>query len=120
AAERALASFAGEAELEVRIAAELAITAPLAHPDHFPEAHRLVMRALEVLDREGSRNPRVDGRLGPLRPLVQFGAEYVAEYIVKSYAQSVVGSLKKLYSRRETQCAPDLPARRMLARARVE
>jgi hypothetical protein len=120
AAERALASFTGEGELEARIAAELAVTTPLAHPEHFPEAHRLVMRALEVLDREGSRNPRVGGRFGPLKPLVEYGAEYVAEYIVKSYAQGVVGSLKKLYSRRETQCPPELPARRTLARSRME
>lgn len=119
-AEKVLASFAGEGELEVRIAAELAVTTPLAHPDHFPEAHRLVMRALEVLDREGSRNPRVNSHLGPLKPLVEYGTEYVAEYIVKSYAQGVVGSLKKLYSRREAQCAPELPARRALAHSRIE
>lgn len=119
-AEKVLASFAGEGELEVRIAAELAVTTPLAHPDHFPEAHRLVMRALEVLDREGSRNPRVNGRFGPLKPLVEYGAEYVAEYIVKSYAQGVIGSLKKLYSRREAQCAPEQPARRALAHSRIE
>jgi hypothetical protein len=120
AAERALASFAGEAEVEARIAAELAVTTPVAHPDRFPEVHRLVMRALEVLDREGSRNPRVNGRYGPLKPLVEAGAEFVAEYIVKSYAQGIVGTLKNLYARREAQCPPELPIRRLLTRSRME
>ena len=119
AAEAALARFSGQAEVEARIAAELAAIAPLAQPDRFGEAHRLTMRALEVLDREGYRNPPVP-RLGPLRPVVAAGAEFIAEYIVKSYAENVVISLKKLYARREAQCEPLAPERRLIAHARVE
>lgn len=119
AAARALERLGGETEVEARIAAELAATAPLAHPEHFPGAHRLTMRALEVLEREGSRNPKV-GRLGPLAPIARIGVEFVAEYIVKSYAQSIAGRLRTLYARREAQSPPEAPERRMLARARME
>ncbi|MCE7927029.1 MAG: hypothetical protein DYG91_00805 [Chloroflexi bacterium CFX7] len=119
AAERALERLGGETEVEARLAAELAAAGPLAHPERFPEAHRLAVRALEVLEREGSRNPRV-GRLGPLAPVARMGVEFVAEYIVKSYAQAIAGRLRTLYTRREAQCPPALPERRLLARARME
>ena len=120
AAEEALASFRGEIEAEARIAAELATTEPLADPARFPEAHRLVIRALEVLDREGARNPSVSRRFGPLRPLAATVAEFVADYIVKSHARSVVQGLARLYARREAQSVPNTPAKRLLSRARIE
>lgn len=119
AAEQALDRIGGQEAVEARIAADLAMPGPLAEPERFLEAHRLTMRALEVLDRDGSRSPG-SPRLGPLsavgRPLV----EMVTDYIVKSYGESVVGTLRKLYARREAQCLPDAPERRSLARARVE
>jgi hypothetical protein len=119
AAERALARIGGETEIETRIAVELAVREPLAQPDRFPEAHRLVMRALEVLDREGFRNPTLP-RLGPLEPVAEFAVEFVTEYIVKSYAEGIVGRLRSLYARREVQSAPGTTERRVLAGARVE
>jgi len=119
AAEQALARLGEERGVEARIAAGLALAQPLAHPERFPEAHRLTMRALEVLDREGSRNPTVP-RLGPLSPLFEAVAEFVAEYVVQSYMQSVVGRLRSLYARREAQAAPGSEERRLLARARVD
>ncbi|MCL4243246.1 MAG: hypothetical protein KJ048_17995 [Dehalococcoidia bacterium] len=120
AAEAALERFAGESEEEARIARDLAAAGPLAVPGRLLEAHRLVMRALEVLDREGARNVRVSRWFGPLRPLAEFGAEFVASYIVKAYAQDVAGSLRRLYARREAQSLPGSPERAGLARARVE
>ena len=119
AAVRALERMGREAEAEARIAAELAVRAPLAQPDRFAEAHRLAMRALEVLDREGAGSPRVPN-LGPVTPLAQMGVAFVTDYIVKAYASSVVDELRTLYARRESQCPPELPERRLLARARVE
>ncbi len=119
-AESALASFRGEAEAEARIAADLAVATPLADVERFPPAHRLVMRALEVLDREGARDVRVSRRFGPLRPLAEEGAAFVAEWIVKSYARSVVQTLARLYARREAQAPPATPERTALARARIE
>lgn len=119
AAERALEHAATTDDAEARIAAELAMTQPLASPARFAEAHRLTMRALEVLDREGSRDARVP-RLGPLTPVASWAVEFVAEYIVQSYAESVVGRLRSLYARREVQCPPEASERRLLARARIE
>lgn len=119
AAEAALNRFGGQAEVEARIFAELAIEQPLAQPAQFEEAHRRAIRALEVLDREGYREPRVPG-LGPLTPVAAWGAELVAAYIVKSYAESIVTAIRRLYMRREAQCAPAAPERRLLAHARIE
>jgi hypothetical protein len=119
AVSRALDRIGVETGREAWLAAELAATAPLAEPGRFAEAHRLSVHALEVLDREGSRNPRVP-RLGPLAPLAQAAVEFVAEYIVKSYAQSVANRMHSLYARREAQCQPATPERRDLARARTE
>jgi len=120
AAEAALSRFAGEAEVEARIAADLASIGTLAAPERFDEAHRLAMRALEVLDREGFRDPPVSSRYGPLRPLARIGAEFVARYIVKGYASDSVDSLRRLYARREAQSPVGTPERQVLARARVE
>ena len=55
-----------------------------------------------------------------MKPVVAWGAEFVAAYIVKSYAESVVGSLRRLYLRREAQCPPAASERRLLAHARIE
>lgn len=119
AAERALDRMGGQAEAETRIAAQLAMRQPLAQPERFPEAHRLAVHALEVLDREGSRAPGAP-RLGPLTAVAEVIVEAIAEYLVKSYAEGVAGTLRKLYARREAQCTPQSPERRALARARLE
>ena len=119
AAEAALARFSDTEGIGAHIAIELAAMDPLAAPDRFPEAHRIALRALEVLDREGSRDPHVPN-LGPFSVVVAYVVETVAQYIVKSYAQDVANALKRLYTRREAQCPPDLPERRILARARME
>lgn len=120
AAERALARLGGQQEVETRIAAEVADRAPLAEPERFLEAHRLTMHALEVLDRDGFRDPPAPRWLGPLRPVARFATEFVAEYIVKSYAQSIAERLRTLYSRREVQCERGTPERTLLAGRRIE
>lgn len=119
-AEAALTRFAGQAEAEARIALDLAAMSPLARPDQFLQAHRLAIRALEVLDREGSRNPPVSRRYGLLRPLARRSIESVAEYIVKSYAVSSLNAMRRLYTRREPQALRGSEERRLLGQARVE
>lgn len=120
AADEALSRFAGEAEVEARIAADFAAAGPLANPGRFLEAHRLAIRALEVLDRDGSRDPTVSRRFGPLRGLVRRGVEFVAEYIVKTYAETVVSAMQRLYTRREPQAPRGSTERAHLSQARVE
>ena len=119
AAAAAMNRFSGEKEVEARIALALSMNQPLADPERFLDAHRLAMRALEVLDREGFRRPSVPN-LGPLTVVAEYLVENVTEYIVKSYAQGIIGSLRRLYARREVQTAPNSPERRLLASARNE
>lgn len=116
---RALDRIGGQSKTEARIAAQMAGREPLAEPEHFLAAHRLVMHALEVLDREGSRDAG-GPRWGPLSGIGEPLVEMVTSYIVKSYAEGIIGSLRRLYARREAQSADATPERRMLARARVE
>ena len=120
AAERALARFAGQHDVEARIAADLAERAPLAQPERFIEAHQLAMHALEVLDRDGFRDPPVPRWMGPLRGIAAIGSEFVAEYIVKSYARSIVERLRSVYAGREVQCGRGTPERLLLSGRRLE
>ena len=119
AAEAVLARFTGQSEVEARIAADLAATEPLAQPEQFYAAHRLVMRALEVLDHHGSRRPSVPN-LGPLKPIARQAVEYIARFIVRSYARGVYRRLRTLYARREAQAALQSPERQLLTRARLD
>lgn len=120
AADSALARFAGEREVEARLAVELAAPAVLAMPARFLEAHRLAVRSLEVLDREGSRSPAVSKKFGPLKPLAELGAEFIATYIVKEFANDAANAMRRLYTRREPQAARATPERTMIAQVRVE
>ncbi len=78
------------------------------------------MHALEVLDRDGFRDPPVPRWLGPLRGAARFVSEFVAEYIVKSFARSIVERLRSVYAGREVQCDRATSERQLLAGRRVE
>jgi hypothetical protein len=118
-AERVLAGLTPRSPREREATQELAATAILAHPDHFEDAHHLAVKALEVFDRNGWRSPTLPRWLGPARALVRYPVELVAKTIVRSYARTVVNQMRRLYERREAQCAFDDPQRRVLARARI-
>lgn len=118
-AEQALAALPPDAALEARVAAGLAAP-PLAHPAEFPGAHRLAIRALELLDREGPGGLSLPRGFGPARPLAALVAGFVAEYIIRSYTRSVAARLVGLYALREAQCPPGSAARRLLTAARAE
>ena len=119
-AEEALSRFGGESENEARIAADFAALGPLEKPERFLEAHRLALRALEILDREGARGSTVSGKFGPLRPIVQRAVDLEVEYIVKGFAQSTISAMQRLYVRREPQAPRGTAERTYLAQARVE
>ena len=119
AADLAFAQVRVDTAAEARLLSELAERAALAHPDRFTDAHRLVMHALEVLDRDGWRRPRLP-RLGPLHAPAEWAVEFVAQYIVRSYVADAVRNLARLYARRESQAAPESNERRVLARARIQ
>lgn len=119
AAERALAEIGVDTRTEAALLGEIAAAGPLAHPDRFEQSHRLVMRALEVLDRDGWKHPLLR-RLGPLSGVAGGAVQFVARTIVRGHVSNVVHSLSRLYARRESQSQTASAERRMLARARIQ
>jgi hypothetical protein len=119
AADLAFAQIKVDTAAEARLLNELAEREPLAHPERFTDAHRLAMHAMEVLDRDGWRHPRLP-RLGPLHAPARWAVEFVAQYVVRSYVADTVRSLARLYARRESQSPTESPERRVLARARIQ
>jgi hypothetical protein len=119
AAERALAEIGVDTRTEAALLCEIAAAGPLAHPDRFEQSHRLVMRALEVLDRDGWKHP-VLRRLGPLSGAASGAVQFVARTIVRGHVSNVVHSLSRLYARRESQSQTASAERSMLARARIQ
>ncbi|MEL7157474.1 MAG: hypothetical protein AAFN30_12840 [Actinomycetota bacterium] len=113
-----LNALGAEDDVDRDIVLELSAPRPLGHPDRFPEAHALAIRALEVLDRNGARGVRVRG-IGPLGPVAAFLIQQVAHFIVRSHQSTVVDRMLWLYARREANAAHDDPQRRLLTRARI-
>ncbi len=116
---RLLEQIAGPGKPEQDIVRQLAAVRPLFRPDRFEEAHRMAMRSLEVLDRNGSRSPQLK-RLGPLRPVAAYVVQIMTRWIVKGYQNSLITSIRKLYERREANSAWGTPEHSMLRRARLD
>jgi len=119
AADALLGSLGAQDDVDRDIVLELSSPSPLGHPDRFPYSHRLTVRALEVLDRNGGKSVRIRG-LGPLSPVAAFFVQQVATFIVRSHQGSVADKMLDLYGRREANAAEDDPSRYMLMRARMQ
>jgi hypothetical protein len=119
AADGILGSLGAHDEVDRQIVLELSSPAPLGHPDRFPDSHRLAVRALEVLDRNGGKAVKVRGA-GPLSPVAAFLVQQVATFIVRSHQGTVAGKMLDLYGRREANAREDDPSRYMLMRARMQ
>jgi hypothetical protein len=119
AADLAFAGIGINSNVEAQLLGQLARRDPLAHPDRFLDAHRLTMRALEVLDREGHRHPRLP-RMWVLSAVAEPAVEYVARYVVQSHVARVIRGLERLYARRESQTEPRSLERQLLSRARAQ
>lgn len=113
-----LEKIAGRGKPEQDIVSELSKVRPLWRPDRFEEAHRLAMRSLEVLDRNGVRQPQLP-RLGVLRPVVSYVVQQMTRWIVKGYQNRLVTRLRGLYERREANSVWGSPEHMMLRRARI-
>lgn len=79
----------------------------------------MMIRALEVLDRNGAR-PATLPRLGPLRPVAEWLVGLVTRWIVRTHQGRVVRRLCAVYERREANSPWGSPERTMLRRARVD
>ncbi|HEX4819131.1 MAG TPA: hypothetical protein VFV00_02910 [Acidimicrobiales bacterium] len=119
ATERLLDQLGAQDPVEEQIVLELSAQTPLAHPERFTEAHVLAMRALEVLDRNGARAPKVPG-IGPLKPVAEFGVQFVTRFLVRNYESDLSDAIRNLYTRRLAWTAPDDPSRLTLVRARLD
>ena len=118
AADAILEGLGAQGDVDRDIVLELSAPKPLGHPDRFPEAHRLAVRGLEVLDRNGGRGVSVKG-LGPLGPVAAFLTQQMTQFIVRSHQSNVASSMLNLYGRREANAAPDDPSLPLLRRARI-
>ena len=118
ASESILTALGAQDDVDKDIVLELSARRPLGHPDRFPEAHALAVRALEVLDRNGARGVQINN-LGPLGPIAAFGVQQVTHLIVRSYQSTVADHMLRLYERREANAARDDPDRKLLMRARM-
>ncbi len=116
---RLLEEIGGPGKVEQEIVSELSKIKPLWLPDEFPEAHRMAMRSLEVLDRNGVRGAPMPGAIGPLKPVVGFIVQLVTRWIVRGYQNSLASNIRKLYERREANSIWGSPAHVMLRRSRI-
>lgn len=116
---RLLEEIGGPGKVEQEIVSQLSKVKPLWQPEQFPEAHRMAMRSLEVLDRNGVRGAPMPKWLGPLKPVVGFLVQLVTRVIVRGYQNNLASTIRKLYERREANSIWGSPAHVMLRRARI-
>lgn len=114
-----LQQIAGSGKAEQDIVSELSKVAPLWKPAEFEPAHRMVMRSLEVLDRNGARAAKMPP-IGPLKPIAQFLVQLVTRWIVRNHQNDTVTKIRKLYERREANSAWETPEHHALRRARLD
>ena len=117
--DRLLEQIGGRGRVEQEMLAEIVAVRPLHHPDRFEEAHRMFVRGLEVLDRNGARPTEVR-RLGPLAPVAKWLIQQVTRWIVRSHISRSLGRVGGLYERREANSAWSTPEHSMLRRARLD
>jgi hypothetical protein len=118
----ALADMDVQSPRETMMVTELADRRVLVHPEQFPDAHRLLMRAMEVTARHGHHSPTLGnfGAFGFLKPVASWLVRLVARYINYSYLGKLCDELRNLYGRRETQAKTSTAERNMLSLARAE
>ena len=112
-----LEQFGAAGRVESQMLHQLGQAQPLQVPDRFPQAHRTVMRAVEVFDRNAARPPS-SLRLGVLTPVASLLVRVLIGIVVRSYQRSVIEHLRRLYALREANSVPGSPEYRMLTLAR--
>ena len=112
-----LEQFGASGRVESQMLTALGQRPPLRIPDRFPEAHRTVMRAIEVFDRNAGRRPS-SLRAGPLRPVAAIVVQVLIKIVVRNYQRSVIEHLRRLYALREANSVPGTPEYRRLTLAR--
>ena len=116
---RLLEQIGGKGLVEQEMVAQMSAVKPLHHPDRFEEAHRIMMRGIEVLDRNGPRPAKVPN-VGPLRPVAQWLVQQVSRWIIKSHLNRLTGRICGLYEKREANSDWGTRDHAMLRRARLD
>src|SRR6202142_1343168 len=93
-ADAILEQFGAKGKVESEMLDQLSVRAPLAYPDRFEEAHRTVMRALEIFDRNAARPPS-NLKAGPFEPVAAYLVQTLIRVIVRDYQKSVVTQIQK-------------------------
>lgn len=114
---RLLEELAEIGEAERDIVAELAQTRSLKDPEGFGPAHRLAMRSLEVLDRNGARRAALP-RIGPLSTIASPVVQLFVRWIVRRHKHRIARDVETLYAGREASSVPGSDESRQLRRAR--
>jgi hypothetical protein len=114
---RLLEQLAEIGEPERDIAAQLTRRRSLHDPEGFGHAHRLAMRSLEVLDRNGARRAELP-RMGPLAALAGPVVQLFVRWIVRSHKNQITRDIETLYAGREVSSGPGGDEHRQLRRAR--
>jgi hypothetical protein len=112
-----LEQFGAAGQVESQMLAQLGQRPPLHLPERFPEAHRTVMRAIEVFDRNAGRPPS-SVHAGFLTPAARLVVQLLVAMVVRSYQRSVISHLRKLYALREANSVPGSEEYRRLTLAR--
>jgi hypothetical protein len=120
AADQILDGLGGTGPAEQEIVRQLALPRPLFRPDRFEQAHRLTMKSMEVLKRNGARQPKLPKSLGPLRPLAAWVVQLFTRFIVQNHISNLIENLRHLYGRREAWALPGSEESAMLRRARFQ
>jgi len=116
---RLLEQIGGRGIVEQEIVRQMSAVRPLRFPNRFEEAHRMLMRGIEVLDRNGSRPASVK-HFGPLRPIGQWMIQLVSRWIVRSHLNRLMSNICSLYEKREANSEWSSPEHSMLRRARLD
>jgi hypothetical protein len=117
---RLLAEIGAHGRVEAEMVDQLSKGKPLWLPNRFEEAHRLMIRSLEVLDRNGARPTAVPKQTGPLKPVAQWAVQQFTRWIVKNHQNNLVDRLRKLYELREANSVWGSDEHRMIRRARID
>ena len=114
-----LTELGATSDVDADIILELSSTWP-GHPERFDNAHMLVVRSLEVLDRNGARGVKTKAPIGPLNHVAGFLVQLVTRFIVRQHLKRQVQHIHWLYVRREANTDLDNGFRNKLRRARIE
>lgn len=114
-----LRRVAGHGHVEREMTSELSAVRPLAHPERFEEAHHLVVRGIEVLNRNGPRQPEIR-RLAFLSPVARWITQQGVQFIVRNHLQSLTKTLLNTYVQREASCDWSSPDHSRLRRCRLD